>query len=239
MQIKNHYLKKVLTWLLPFTCILCSQPSDCDQDLCTPCLKSLPLLTKGCDCCAIPLPENAQGWLCGQCLQKTPPFDVIHALYKYQLPITNLILELKFKQALVNAKILGELLAQEIQNVWYKNKPLPNLIIPMPLHRQRLKERGFNQALELARPVARKLKIPLNTIDCIRHQSTNPQATLSAHERQKNVKDAFSVAKSFAEEHIAVIDDVITTGSTMTEFCSVLKRQGAKRIDVWCSARVC
>ncbi len=238
MLIKNHYLKKACTWLLPFTCILCADPSKRNQDLCDSCLQSLPRLKQGCLCCAIPLSFSPTGLLCGQCLQKAPPFDVTHALYSYELPITKLILELKFTQALVNARLLGELLATEVLQVWYKAKPLPHVIIPIPLHTTRLKERGFNQALEIARPIAKALRLPINTTDCHRSKLTIPQSTLLATERHKNVKGAFNLTGNFTGLHVAVIDDVITTGSTMTEFCKVLKQHGAQRIDVWCCARV-
>jgi ComF family protein len=238
MQIKNHYLKKICSWLLPFTCILCGHSSERNQDLCEPCYQTLVLLKKGCLCCAIPLPEKVAGLRCGQCLQKTPPFDVTHALYSYQLPITRLILELKFNQALINARILGEHLADAIQQSWYQTKVLPNIIIPVPLHATRLKERGFNQALEIARPIAKALKIPLSTTHCQRHKLTAPQSMLSAAKRQQNVKNAFTVTGNFTGQHVAVIDDVITTGNTITEFCKVLKQHGARQIDVWCCARV-
>lgn len=235
MPIKNHYLKKACAWLLPFTCVLCAHPSKREQDLCEACEQSLPLLDPGCPCCAIPL--KSEGLVCGQCLQKPPPFTVTHALFSYEAPMIQLILELKFKHTLVNARLLGELLSQKIIHV-YKNKRLPDLIIPIPLHTTRLKERGFNQALEIARPVARCLKLPLETAHCHRTKLTSPQATLVAAERRKNVKGAFVVARNFTGLHVAVVDDVITTGNTVREFCKVLMQQGVKQIDVWCLARV-
>lgn len=237
MDIKNYYLKKALAWLLPYTCILCGHSSQRNQDLCDPCHQTLPFLKQGCLCCAMPLPESTKGLVCGQCLQTTPPFDATYALYLYQMPITKLILELKFNQALVNARILGELLAEEALQSWYKTRPLPKVIIPIPLHPTRLKERGFNQALEIARPLAKALKLPINTEDCQRHKLTAPQSTLPATERRQNMKEAFAVSKNFTGQHVAVIDDVITTSNTVTEFCNVLKQHGAQTIDVWCCAR--
>lgn len=238
MQIKNDYLKKVRAWLLPFTCILCSSPSQRNQDLCEACYQELPNWIHGCSCCGISLSQQMSGMLCGQCLQKPRSFDVTHALFAYELPIIKLILELKFNYALVNARLFGELLAQSVLQTWYQNKALPTVIIPVPLHPLRLKERGFNQALEIARPVAKRLKLPIETAHCHRLKSTAPQAKLPAAHRRSNVKGAFRVTKQFTDQHIAVIDDVITTGSTITEFCHVLKQSGAQRIDVWCVARV-
>ncbi len=187
----------------------------------------------------MPLPGSTDGLLCGQCLQKAPPFDVTYALYLYEAPITKLILALKFNQALVNARVLGELLATAALQSWYKTRSLPTVIIPVPLHPTRLKERGFNQSLEIARPLAKALKLPIDTDHCKRNKVTAPQSTLLAAERRDNVKGAFTVSGHFAGQHVAVIDDVITTGSTVTEFCNVLKQHGAQTIDIWCCARVC
>lgn len=132
---------------------------------------------------------------------------------------------------------MGELLAEMITTTWYKNKPLPSTIIPVPLHPKRFKERGFNQALELARPISTLLKIPIDALSCQRIKHTAAQATLSGVERQKNVKNSFKISKQLTAQHIAIIDDVITTGHTIREFCHTLKHHGAKIIDVWCCAR--
>lgn len=174
--------------------------------------------------------------LCGTCLKEDPPFTQVYALYLYQPPITNLIMSLKFGNALANARILGELFAEKIQSEWYRNKPLPEAIIPMPLHPKRLKERGFNQAIEIARPVAKLLNRPLLVIECSRVKHTVAQATLSAKDRLVNIQGAFT-SSSLVYQHVAVLDDVITTGSTMNEFCNTLKKSGVQTIDVWCCAR--
>ena len=148
-----------------------------------------------------------------------------------------MILKLKFNHALLHAHILGHLLAKKIRVEWYINKPLPNRIIPVPLHPIRLKERGFNQAVEIARPIAKHLKLPLNYHIGQRMKHTTAQAVLPARQRQKNMKNAFVVTHDLSNQHIAIIDDVITTGRTIREFASALKSAGAQRIDVWCCAR--
>lgn len=145
-------------------------------------------------------------------------------------------MQLKFNHALLNARILGELLAEKI-HLWYQQQPLPEFIIPMPLHTKRLKERGFNQALEIARPISSSLGIPIDKTSCQRIKHTFAQATLHADQRQANIKKAFKVTSDLANKHIAVLDDVITTGNTITEFCRTLKKAGAGKIDVWCCAR--
>jgi ComF family protein len=231
----HHYLKKMGHWLLPYTCILCHNYSTRLQDLCENCFNDLPSLQHACPRCANPL-SSPHNIVCGYCLKQTTSFDATYALYFYQAPISKLIMNLKFGQSLVNARILGELLAQRIQQAWYYNKPLPEVIIPVPLHPKRLKERGFNQALEIARPIAKILHLPLEFTSCQRIKHTVAQATLPANQRLQNVKNAFHIEK-LPFKHVAVVDDVITTGYTINEFCQALKSTGVHSIDVWCCAR--
>jgi ComF family protein len=174
---------------------------------------------------------------CGGCLGRPPAFDATYALFAYLPPITKLIMELKFHHKLVNAEILGQLMADTLKNRWYYNKTLPDVIIPVPLHAKRLQERGFNQALEIARPISNLLQIPLDTLSCKRTRHTTAQARLVAEERHQNVKDAFIITQDFTGQTIALLDDVITTGQTVTELSKTLKKAGAKRIDIWAVAR--
>ena len=219
---------------MPYHCILCKGLSKRTQDLCELCYHDLPVLDYACPQCANPLTETH---LCGQCLAQEPPFSHTYALFRYQEPISRMILNLKFQEALVNARILGELLTEKIINTWYRDKSLPKIIIPVPLHSVRLQQRGFNQALEIARPIARTLQIPLDVSSCRRSLATDPQATLHPSERKQNIKNAFQLLKPIPYQHIAVIDDVITTGHTINEFCRMLKKSGVRQIDVWCCAR--
>lgn len=128
------------------------------------------------------------------------------------------------------------MLAHAAKKQWYHQQPLPDLIIPMPLHRKRLQERGFNQALEIAKPVSRALKIPIDQA-VIRSKATLPQSTLHADERKRNMAKAFTTTRSYAGLHVAVIDDVMTTGHTVTALAQLLIRHGAARVDIWCCAR--
>ena len=225
----------MIEWLLPHACLFCSQQTQTGLDLCDPCVNDLPRIENPCLRCARMLSDS--GLVCGYCLTKTPPFDCTHALFSYRPPITKLIMQLKFNHALANARVLGELMAEKIQHDWYAQKPLPDIIIPVPLHNKRLRERGFNQAVEIARPIAKKLQIPLEIKHCFRMKHTEAQATLLANDRLKNIRGAFFTHMDFSNKTIAVVDDVITTGQTMAEFCKTLKKAGAKRIDVWCCAR--
>lgn len=119
----------------------------------------------------------------------------------------------------------------------YSNCAKAEYIIPVPLHRKRLTERGFNQALELARPISHKLKIPLALNICQRTQNTHPQSSITAMDRECNMKNAFSVAQNFSAKHVLIIDDVMTTGNTVSELSFILKAAQVKQVDVCCAAR--
>lgn len=225
-------LKKIYHWLLPTFCTLCHS-TTIYKAVCDACYQELPWQDGACDRCGLPLLE-AQ--ICGQCL-KTPPFyENTICLFHYQTPIDKFILSLKFAEKLSYAKLLGELMAEKLAD-YYQNHNKPDVIIPVPLHPQRLKERGYNQALEIARPVAKKLKILLEPTYCKRVVATLPQSSTHAKERKRNIKNAFKVNGTLQAKHVAIIDDVITTGSTVNELSKVLKKADVKNIDVWCCAR--
>lgn len=229
----NALVKLIQRWVLPFTCILCRRPSDREQDLCRLCLNDLPIVAQKCPRCAQPV---GGGRTCGACLQNPPPFTASVALFDYAPPVTALILNLKFHHNLACARILGELLAETITRE-YHSMQLPDVIVPVPLHITRLKERGFNQALEIARPVAKKLRLTLSANTARRIKNTQAQMKLPADKRHSNVKNAFIIDGNVYGKHIAILDDVMTTGSTMCELSLALLKKGATRIDAWCCAR--
>lgn len=231
---------RLMSALLPPMCVLCGYPAHHSSNICIPCQQELPILSHACRRCAQFLhATESLDLICGACLKGPTPFDFTHALFPYQPPIMQLIIQLKFQHQLSHAKAFGELLTQKIQQEWYRNRPLPDLIIPVPLHPMRLKERGFNQALEIARPIAKTLVIPIDIHGVKRIKHTAAHSGLSsAADRKLNIENAFAATYcNFSDLSIAVIDDVITTGHTIREFCRVLKQHGAKRIDVWCCAR--
>lgn len=231
----TQYFEKITQWIFPPTCILCQNPSNQVHDLCRRCLNDLPFLPAGCPYCAHPL--TSPDLCCGSCLKNPPPFDALYALFAYQAPITHLMMTLKFHNKLLYAQILGELMAKTIQNHWYHNRSLPHVIIPVPLHPKRLQERGYNQSLEIARPIAKLLQLPIDTQSCSRIKHTDAQARLELKHRKHNVKNAFFIQGHKRGMSIAVIDDITTTGHTLAAFCLALKKAGASRIDVWCCAK--
>ena len=145
-----------------------------------------------------------------------------------------MIKRFKFNGDLHLARLLGGLLADAIQS---DDQPLPELILPVPLHHRRLRERGFNQALELARPIAERLGLPLNWRYARRNRATDPQSELPAKLRSHNIKGAFTVAPGLAASHVAIVDDVMTTGHTVNELAMMLRRSGVKSVSVWVCAR--
>lgn len=230
-------IRFVQTLLYPPTCLLCGAPGAAGLDLCPACLRALPWNLAFCRCCAAPVSPACGGGespVCGQCLIQPPPYDATLSPFLYRPPLDWLVQGFKFNQRLPPGRLLGELLAQYLaQHVTV----LPDLIVPVPLHPSRLRERGYNQALELARPLARHLDVPLAGGLVQRVRATATQSLLPAEERRRNVRGAFDVMRPLSVGHVAIVDDVIATGSTVGELARVLRRAGAERIEVWAVAR--
>lgn len=233
-------------WFLPTICILCSFPTKGMYNICYDCQQDLPILPQCCPQCAKFLrlsleltiaDSSTHGLVCGSCLHSSPPFNHTYALFPYKPPIIQLIIQLKFYGKLNYAKAFGELFIQKIADTWYQNKRLPDVIIPIPLHPNRLRERGFNQVVEMAKPISNALGIPLDFTGIIRIKETQAQSGLPKAQRISNIANAFLVKKDYSGLQVAVMDDVITTGQTITEFCRLIKAKGAKSIHVWCCAR--
>jgi ComF family protein len=230
----NKWLNFIQNWCFPSSCSLCGLPATRYQNLCDGCHNELKYIQNSCIQCAVPLPGTTLGTKCGHCLVKPPHFDQSISLLAYQAPATHLVQSLKFRQQLANAALLGELLSEKIET---QCSVLPERIIPVPLHRKRLRQRGFNQSMEIARPIARKFNIRIDNSICQRTRPTISQSSLDARTRQENIRDAFRVKKPVSHCHIALVDDVVTTGSTVNELARVLKKAGATRVDVWSVAR--
>ena len=223
-----------MDFLCKHTCIFCDSLSHRKLDLCLACERDLPVLQNYCKRCAETLPEGQK--ICGSCLSDLSMQIETTALFNYSSPIDQLIINLKFRNNLIGARILGELLGNHLYDQ-YQNKIKPEVIIPVPLHSIRLRERGYNQALELSRPISKKLNIPIDKFSIKRVKNTAAQAVLSAKERQQNIKQAFGIDENFKYDYVAIIDDVVTTGNTVNELCKVLCSAGVSRIDIWCCAK--
>ena len=227
----NNWINEVQSWLFPPSCILCGTVGARGGDICRECKGDLPYIEQGCSRCALPMP---QAGVCGQCQKSPPRFDRCFAPFSYEGAIADLVSGLKFHSRLQAGRLLAELLAEQITK---RGVELPEAMIPVPLHDTRLKERGYNQALELARPLAKYLSLPVAYRNCVRLKATGPQTALPRKARAKNVKGAFALTEPIQARHVVLLDDVVTTGSTVNELAKLLKRAGVKRVDVWCVAR--
>lgn len=235
MEIYNR-LKFVHSWLRPRCCLVCRGDTLSGRDFCQGCAANLPYLGPACPQCAAPYDigdDLGVGTpLCGRCQTENPAYSTSHALYRYAFPIDRLIQGLKYHGQLHHARVLGELLATRLDN-----HSAPDCILPVPLHGVRLRERGYNQSLELARVVARKLAMNLDYRSLRRARPTAPQTGLPLDDRARNVRDAFTLAPSFSARHVAIVDDVMTSGHTVNAVAKCLRRAGVEKVDVWVVAR--
>ncbi len=227
------WLDRLQTVLYPPTCVICQAPSRQELDICIGCMGDLPQILRPCRQCAGPLPLESLG-LCGACQTKPPNFDAVVAPFRYASPINHLLAGLKFQGKLLYARVLGILTAQAVLE---SGLALPECVIPVPLHAQRLRARGFNQAHELARYIARPLGLPIVSGIAARTKNTRPQMELSAKQRAKNLRNAFSLKTDIHWPHVAIVDDVMTTGNTVGELARTLKAAGVGTVDVWTVAR--
>jgi len=205
--------------------------SDQDYALCSLCEPELPWLCPPyCTHCLQALEQP--GAVCGDCQKAPPYYDSLTALFAYKEPITSFISQLKFKDKLSFAHLFAMLLCQRVANT------KAQVILPVPLHPNRQQSRGYNQALEIARPLKRAFKIPILPDALRRTRDTPQQLKLKKSERYRNVSGAFSLKTDFSYQHVALVDDTYTTGHTVNALSRLLKSRGVQRIEVWCVARV-
>ncbi|TCV92417.1 ComF family protein [Luteibacter rhizovicinus] len=216
--------------ILPPRCVLCGDSGDGVVDMCAACAAQLPRNDSRCMRCALPLAYTVE--LCGQCQRRPPPWTAAWVPFVYAWPLDVLESRFKFGGSLACGRVLA--------GRWCEAAPSterPQLIVPVPLHTARLRRRGYNQALELARPLARALDLPLRHDLLARRRATDAQTELDAVARRKNVHGAFRLRAAPGVEHVALVDDVMTTGATLAECARVLCRAGVARVDVWALAR--
>jgi len=223
--------KQLLDQLLPRHCVLCGLFSGI-ENLCPPCAAELPHNPSACALCGLPLPAQP-GKICGACLKKPPPWDGTVAGLKYEFPVDQLVCRFKFNRNLACGQALGRVLLEAIRN---SSGPLPQAIVPVPLHRSRLFTRTFNQAHMLAQQLSRPLEIPVQHALLERTRRTRGQSGLDFSQRRKNVRGAF-VCRRHSLKHVAIVDDVMTTGRTLEECTRSLKRSGARSVTAWVAAR--
>ncbi|MBK1723726.1 ComF family protein [Thiocystis violacea] len=230
---------RLIERLYPPTCLLCGAPGEGGRDLCAGCRSELPWNLNACARCALPFDVAVPaGTLCGACQKKPPAFDRCVTAFRYEQAVPALVVGAKFRGQLNAARLLGECLAVRIHEATgAAGGGRPDVLIPVPLHRRRLRQRGYNQAFEIARSLGRALNLPVDAGCCARLMATPPQAGLDERARRRNIRGAFAVTASLAGVSVAVVDDVVTTGSTVNELSRILAAAGAARVEVWAVAR--
>ena len=234
----EFFIESFQELIFPSYCLQCDQRLPCRELplLCSDCLSDISYINSpGCTCCGIPF-QAGHNHPCGLCLKKTYAFNLARAAVHYREPVTKLIISLKFNGTLTGLATLAHL-ASNAPGI--KDLTEPDMILPVPLHIKRLRERKFNQALTIAHACFPNNKHKINGNILLRHRSTSPQTTLSGTERRRNLTGAFSLKnpEQVKNKTILLVDDVFTTGSTVHECAKVLRKAGAKRIEVFTLAR--
>jgi len=228
----RHRIAQITQLLrLPAICTLCTQYHQGHLAVCDECLQFITPLGPACRHCATPLPDSTF-LVCGQCCLKRPAVDHVISAYRFEEPLRTLLHQFKYREGLYLSSFLTTLMLNAMPTDMHNTQCL----IPVPMHPKRLKQRGFNQAAELAKRLAQTLQRPCHRSLCHKIINTAPQAGLNAKQRRHNLRHAF-IAKPIPYQHVTLVDDLLTTGSTANELACVLKKQGAVRVDLWCCAR--
>ncbi|HEV2606701.1 MAG TPA: ComF family protein [Xanthomonadaceae bacterium] len=223
--------------LLPTHCLVCLEAGVDGHDLCVDCQRALPWNHSACARCGLPMPEPVAA--CGRCLKKPPPLDRVYAAFDYGFPVDRLLPRFKFHHDLAAGRELAEAMhAMLVEAMPVAASDRPQALVAVPLHSKRLRERGYNQALELAKPLSKAFAIPLLRDGLRRIRDIAPQSGLGALARRRNPRGAFAVGGDVIPVHVALVDDVMTTGATLYECARVLRRAGVQRVDAWVAARV-
>lgn len=227
----DAWLRKAARALFSPRCLLCGESGAEGRDLCRACAGALPWNDSACLRCALPLPAPGT---CGACLQRPPPLTETRAAFVYGFPLDRLVPRFKFHNDLAAGRLLSELMLQGVCGL-----PRPSALVPVPLHDARLRQRGYDQAHELAKSLARALQVPLLSGLLVRARATAPQSELDAGARRRNLRRAFEVRAGAAlPDRVTLIDDVMTTGATLQAAAKSLRRAGVARVDAWVCARV-
>lgn len=219
------------------TCLLCDEPAEAQMPLCVACETELPWLDSHCQRCALPLVVD--GLTCGDCLLEPPAFAQVAVPWVYGFPVDSLITRFKHNAKWPFGHLLADVLGQYLQHRFDEGLPRPDALLPVPLARKRLRQRGFNQAAMLARWLSTSLELPCEEQILRRIKETDAQQDLDAKARKRNLRQAFDLAPDAAVSgrHFALVDDVLTTGATAQALARLLMNAGAARVDVYCLAR--
>lgn len=231
----------LLDFVFPRYCLLCGARSHLLARcyLCADCHADFVVNHTACGRCGVPMalqqvkPEEL---VCGQCKKSPPVFDLCWSPFIYAQPLEWVIQQLKFNDKLSFAPLLSELMIQNMPASMLRQQK-PDAIIPMPLHDKRLRQRGFNQSLLLVKPLASVVGVKIDSTSCLRCLNTEHQTGKSARQRKQNIKGAFKFDNHKNYRYLVIFDDVVTTGSSVSELSETLKKSGVERVDVWSLAR--
>ena len=229
MRQKLHSITRSLR--LPSICTLCNQFHKGTLAVCSHCIDYIKPLGITCTYCAYPLSDGSY-LVCGKCIKNPPYFDKALIAYSFEEPLRSLLHHFKYYNGLYLGSFLGFLMLKAFKD---RTDP-PQCLIPVPMHPEKLKQRGFNQAAVLTKIIARVLQLPYDLSSCQKISNTVPQASLNGEQRLKNLNNSF-FCKPLNFDHVVLIDDLLTTGATVNELAHTLKKNGVKRVDVLCCAR--
>jgi len=222
---------------LPNRCLLCGLPSGA-FNICRGCRGDLPWVLNACARCGEELPAGYSGSECGHCRIELRGIDAVSTALAYRYPVDRLVTQAKFTPRPECARALGELLGVYLRAMNMRGALVcPELAVPVPLHRRRMVGRGYNQAEEIATPVARRLGLRLLTRGCRRTVNTTEQTSLDGDARRNNIRGAFEISVDVEGARVVIVDDVVTTGSTVVELARALRSAGAAKVQVWAAAR--
>lgn len=218
-------------------CLLCDEPAEAEMPMCVACETELPWVGDHCVTCAIPL--SAAGLTCGECLLEPPAFEQVAVPWLYGFPVDSLITRFKHNAKWPFGRLLADVLGQYLQHRFDEGLPRPEVLVPVPLAGKRLRQRGFNQAAMLARWLSQSLNLPCEETVLRRIKDTDAQQVLDAKARKRNLLNAFELMPDAQVKgrHLALVDDVLTTGATAQALARLLMDAGAARVDVYCLAR--
>lgn len=229
----NKCTKFIQSLVFSQACISCNASTDTEIAICSDCASKLPENTQSCTQCAQPL-KSSETLICPDCQQKPPVFQTAFIPFQYRQPIDQLIWKFKFRNDLVSGKLLADLFVKRLLE---SEKVFPEILIPVPLHPSRMRNRGYNQALWLAKQIQKSTGIPVNSQLVTRTLKTPPQHELDMHKRRTVLQHAFRVNHELHHQHIAIVDDVLTTGSTINEIARRIDSSGRIKIEAWALAR--
>lgn len=228
INLYNH-ARQALDWLLPRKCLRCEcKLSNQFHPCCDDCYLSLPFHTNYCQQCGQAF--NANEDICGKCLASPPKYDSCFCAFEYKSPISDQICAFKYNERPELAKSIAQLMCRELDECSIE---LPEALIPVPLHISRLRSRGFNQSKLLAVEIGKQLEIPVLTDVVVKSRATKAQAEQSLKQRQSNLKGSFALKKRTPFKSLAIVDDVVTTGSTANEIAKILKKNGVDCVSIW------